>query len=274
MTQTPDDLGFNINAVSTWFQREQSSPYMLIRIKEDDVAEWEDVLCAIFRRCYVTDKTLLDKIELGVPITDLLSAKLPDAGSTMSGDFGEILAYLFQSCDAKPSLAVGPKKWRLKQDRTKPAPYSDVVHFVLPDWPHSGTNDQLLCAEVKTKATRSPFKPVEAAIQGCEKDRTSRLAATLAWLRDKALYEDLGGVGIDEIDRFLKPDKHPTYKKDHRAIAVICSSLLNDELGNAPTVESENYAVVIISVPELRKTYTSIYQAVANSSVVNQGAEY
>ena len=71
----------------------------------------------------------------------------------MAGDFGEILVMLYHAALEQPTEILGPKKWRLKQDRTKPAPYSDVVHFVVPSWPQSSDQDRILCSEVKTKST-------------------------------------------------------------------------------------------------------------------------
>jgi hypothetical protein len=39
----------------------------------------------------------------------------------MAGDFGEILAALFQATSEHPGEVIDPMKWRLKHDRTKPA---------------------------------------------------------------------------------------------------------------------------------------------------------
>lgn len=114
----------------------------------------------------------------------------------MSGDFGEILVYLYQAAKEHPVEAIGPKKWRLKQDRTKPSPHSDVVHYVLPSWPTPSAQDVILCAEVKTKATAGKTAPIKEAIEGCENDRTGRLARTLVWLRERALTEDLGDIEL------------------------------------------------------------------------------
>ena len=111
-------------------------PYVLIEVSEDHVRIWVDALKILLRRCYITD-ALLEKraAQLGISKAEILAAKLPDPGATMAGDFGEILVYLYQAAKEYPQVAVGPKKWRLKQDRTKPAPHSDVVQFVLPSWP-------------------------------------------------------------------------------------------------------------------------------------------
>ena len=122
----------------------------------------------------------------------IIRSKLPEAGATMAGDFGEILVYIYQATKALPKATIGPKKWRLKQDRTKPAPYSDVIHFILPNWPQASAQDEILCAEVKMKATNGDSTPIQDAIRDCAKDRTSRLSKTLEWLKARALGETLG----------------------------------------------------------------------------------
>jgi hypothetical protein len=55
----------------------------------------------------------------------------------MSGDFGEIVAYLYLA-GSEGGGVVGPKRWRLKEDRTKSAPCSDVVQLVFSNWPNAG----------------------------------------------------------------------------------------------------------------------------------------
>lgn len=201
----------------------------------------------------------------GASKADLIAARLPDAGSTMAGDFGEILVYLYQASKEHPARALGPKKWRLKQDRTKPAPHSDVVHFVLPSWPSSSENDLLLCSEVKTKSTNGGSSPIKSAIEDSAKDRTSRLARTLVWLRERALFEPLGDVQLAHLDRFINATEHPAAKKRFRAVAVICKSLVNRELVDAPTEASPDYTVVVIAVPDLQKTYTEVFESARNS---------
>ncbi len=64
----------------------------------------------------------------------------------MSGDFGEILAYVYLA-GMRHGQIVGPKRWRLKEARTKSAPYSDVLQFVLPQWPVASNADILTGAE-------------------------------------------------------------------------------------------------------------------------------
>lgn len=160
---------------------------MLVRVSDEHAKGWTAVLGLPVRRCYVTDAVLAQRAdELKVSQADIIAAKMPDPGSTMAGDFGEILCYMYQGAAAQSAAVVGAAKWRLKQDRTKPSPHSDVVHFLVPNWPTPSSDDAILCAEVKTKSTAGASTPIKSAIEDSKKDRTSRLAKTLVWLRERA----------------------------------------------------------------------------------------
>lgn len=257
-----DDLGFDLASAVPWFPHEVNDPYVLVRVSDEHAKSWATTLGLTVRRCYVTDSIINERAQaLGVDKAEIIAARLPDSGSTMAGDFGEILVYLYQGALELPTASLGPKKWRLKQDRTKPAPHSDVVHFVLPSWPQSSTNDVLLCSEVKTKSTDGDSTPIQSAVEDCAKDRTSRLARTLVWLRERALLEPLGDVQIGHLERFINATDHPPARKRFRAVAVVCNSLVDDELAAAPTAASADYTVVVIAVPDLKTTYSSVFDA-------------
>ncbi len=259
---TTDDLGFDFRHAAPWFPHEQDAPYVLVRVSDDHAKAWSTVLGVTVRRCYVSDMVLKDRTTAtGATEEEIIAARLPDPGATMAGDFGEILAYFYQAAKESPRNVVGPKKWRLKQDRTKPAPHSDVVQFVLPSWPEATEDDLVLCAEVKTKSTNGGSTPITSAIEDCTKDRTSRLARTLIWLRERALLEPLGDIQLAHLDRFINATEYPTAQKRFRAVAVICASLVEEELIDAPTLTSPDYTVVVIAVPDLRNIYSSIFES-------------
>lgn len=261
-----DDLGFDFAVAVPWFPHDQEQPYVLVRVSEEHARAWADTLGLAVRRCYVSDAIVVAKAaEHGIDMTEIIAARMPDAGSTMAGDFGEILVYLYGSARELPTVAFGPKKWRLKQDRTKPAPHSDVLHFVLPCWPNASSQDVLLCAEVKTKSTESTFDPINAAISDSAKDRTSRLARTLVWMRERALVESLGDVQIAHLARFINATEYPQAEKRFYAIAVVCKSLIESELVHAPSSASPDYTVVVIAVPDLKGTYTTVFDAARNA---------
>jgi hypothetical protein len=266
-----DDLDFDFAGAAPWFPHDQEKPYVLVRVSDEHAKSWADTLGLAVRRCYVSDSIVTAKAkEHGVDKTEIIAARMPDAGSTMAGDFGEILVYLYQSIKELPAAAFGPKKWRLKQDRTKPAPHSDVLHFILPSWPTASENDVLICSEVKTKSTKGKFDPINAAIGDSAKDRTSRLARTLVWLRERSLVESLGDVQIAHLERFINATEHPGAQKRFRAIAVVCKSLVDAELHHAPTTEASEYTVVVIAVPDLKGTYSAVFDA-AQKAVPQEG---
>ncbi|GKX48866.1 DUF1837 domain-containing protein [Pectobacterium carotovorum] len=263
-----DELGFNFEDAIAWFPQEQGHPYVLVRLSTQHAAEMSTIMGIPLRRCYITDVALQHAMELhGLTSIEVVQAHLPDAGAVMSGDFGEVLTYFYQSVAELPARAIGPKKWRLKQDRTKPAPKSDVVHFVMPNRPHASAEDVILCAEVKSKATSGNSTPIADAIIDCKKDRTSRLASTLVWLRERAMTTDLGDVDIPLLNRFINAVDHPPATKRFRAVAVICNNLLDAELTLAPDNTDPEFTLVVIGVPELRETYTAVYAAATNSAI-------
>lgn len=263
-----DELGFDFEDAIAWFPQDQDHPYVLVRISAHHVAELSAAIGVPLRRCYITDAALQQAMaQHNLPPVDIVRAMLPDAGAVMSGDFGEVLTYFYQAAAELPANAIGPKKWRLKQDRTKPAPKSDVVHFVMPNRPHASAEDSVLCAEVKAKATAGNSTPIADAITDCKKDRTSRLASTLVWLRERAMTTDLGDVDIPLLNRFIDAVDSPPAAKRFRAVAVICNDLLDNELASAPDNADPEFTLVVIGVPELRTTYTAAYTAAINSVV-------
>jgi hypothetical protein len=256
------DLEIDPERVGLWLRPESERPYTLIRVSDEHARAWGAALGLVVRRCYVTDAVLDRAVSVnGVSKTDVVAAKLPDPGATMAGDFGEILVYLYQGAREHPHQALGATKWRLKQDRTKPAPHSDVVHLVLPTWPAASPEDTLLCAEVKTKSTDGGTSPIKDAIQDSGKDRVSRLARTLVWLRERALTENLGDLQLAHLERFINGTEHPPARKRFRAVAVVSAALLDGELADAPTEEPTDYEVIVISVPELRDVYMAVFDA-------------
>lgn len=274
-----EELGFEIENALSWFSHEANNPYVLVKVNEQCANTWADEIRDALRKCYLTDEFLLMRTKelerkvRGTPRDrqkQIICSKLPDPGSIMSGDFGEILVYFYHAVKAHPEVAFGPKKWRLKETRTKAAPYSDVVQFILPSWPTPTGNDVILCSEVKSKATRSNYDPINKAIEGCTSDRTNRLAKTLVWLRDRAIGEDLGNVHIEHLNRFINAIDHPAAIKRFHAIAVVCSSLIEGELSKAPSSALADYTLIVISVPNLHAVYTAVFEAVKNSTILGE----
>ena len=257
------ELGLQLNTVLPWFATGAVNGYTRVSVPAGESITWPAVIHHAVRRAYISDEKLSDRAQAnGVPRAELLSAKLPNAGSVMSGDFAEILGYIYLA-GANGGAIVGPKRWRLKHDRTKPAPGSDVVQMVLPHWPTASAEDRLVCAEVKAKATPGTWAPIDAAITGMMNDRTSRLGRTLVWLRERALFDDIGAITISQLNRFINASEFPEYSRQFHAIAVVCSDLVGQELTEfvPPTIPA-NCALIVIDVPHLHETYTAVYEAV------------
>ena len=274
-----NELDLNPELARSWFVSETAEPYTLVRVGQEAASSWTSTLRDAVRRCYLSDQALVDRAhaleaQLGGTFesrqASIITSKLPDPSSTMAGDFGEILIYTYQAACALPKTAFGPKKWRLKHDRTKPAPGSDVVHFILPSWPEASDQDELLCAEVKMKSTAGATAPIQAAIAGCTKDRTSRLSRTLQWLKEKALTEDLGQIQIAHLERYIKATDYPPAIKKFRAVAVVCEALVAGELAQIPEVASSDYELVVVAVPNLHAVYNAVFEVVKNFSLPPQ----
>jgi|SRR5665213_78640 len=268
------DLSVDLALIRSWFPHTQEVPYVLIRVRAEHAATWADTLNVPLRRSYITDQTLLQAAEIhNLPQAEVIATKLPDPGSTMAGDFGEFITYLYQGTSQHPSPALGATKWRLKQDRNQPAPHSDVIHLVLPHWPVPSGEDHLYCAEVKTKSTNGRSTPIASAIADSQRDRTSRLSRTLVWLRERAVTQHLGDITIDHLNRFINATQHPPAQKRFRAVAVVCASLVDAELASAPAEAHPDYTLIVISVPDLRDTYAQVFLAASAAEAAPPGQQ-
>lgn len=209
--------------------------------------------------CYVRDGWIGTRVhETGQPASTLLASKLPDRGSVMSGDFGEILTLHFLGSRQPEDVAL-VKKWRHKQDRTKAAPHSDVIVVYRESPTDASENDYIISAEAKQKSTVGAFTPIANAIAGVEKDRTGRLARTIAWLHEKAL--DTGDVGEIELFRRFGDPVTTTFGKHYKAVAILDREFVDDELKKVldeavhPSVE-----LIVLGVPELKAAYETVFQ--------------
>ncbi|MEU1525516.1 hypothetical protein ABZ413_25320 [Nocardia rhamnosiphila] len=258
-----EELGLDMEALKTTFTLVHEAPYLLVEIPVDRAALLAEQLAVPFRRCYLTDKTLEERhVATSTPKAVITQKALPDSGSVMSGDFGEILTALFSAAREHPEGVLDPKKWRLKVERTKAAPKADVVQFVLPEWPTPSARDRVLCAEVKTKATKGPFTPIQKAIEGSAMDRAGRLAKTLLWLQDRAILGDLGTVTLDQINRFVEATDYPPAQREFRAVAVISANLVAAETATVALPNADECALIVISVSDLKSTYQAVFDTI------------
>ncbi|MFZ4895048.1 Hachiman antiphage defense system protein HamA [Plantibacter sp. Mn2098] len=259
------NLDIDLTLTKALFVSVQDDPYVIIEISDEAALELRRILPTPFRQLYVSDDEL-DRVHLSsqIPKNELVRLKLPDPGSTMSGDFGEMLTAVMQGALAHPLEVIDPKKWRYKQDRIAPAPKSDVVQFILPAWPDSSDQDRLICSEVKAKALKGTSNPVTSAIEHSKKDQDGRLALTLSWLRERAIFHEENEMAL-QLSRFIKADSHPEAAYEYRAVAVISADLVPDET-SAITKEIIGDAVlIVVSVPNMKKTYSEVFDAIAET---------
>lgn len=251
--------GLDSDEVLRWFVSEKTTSCTLLKVDSETSKSLAAVMGLAVRRCYISDEAVRKHaIENGLTQEEIIAAALPDPGPVMAGDFGELLTYAYQSAGLRDVENVGFVKWRLKQDRTKPAPYSDVVHLALPTWPTPSEKDSIVCSEVKTKSTDGVSKPISKAIADSAKDRTSRLARTLVWMRQRTITGSWAGASVAQLERFINASDYPVSSRSFRAVAVICSSLVDAELADVPSTTPSECDLIIISVAELKATYEAV----------------
>jgi hypothetical protein len=230
-------------------------------LHSEQIEALKDYLVKALPDCYITRRKLRASVrKTKLTPSNILSNKLPDSGSVMSGDFGEILTLFFLSSECTVKT-VPVKKWRYKQDRRKAAPHSDVVILYRRSKNNKASKkDFVICAEAKQKATDSSFDPISGAIEGYEKDRNGRLARTLVWLKEKAIDQD-SVEAIDFITRFTEISKIE-YAKYFKAVAIIDLKLLDDELIREIPVPEQNelFEVIVLGIPDLKIFYETIFQ--------------
>lgn len=252
----------DFEAFKSIFLTIQTSPFMVVEVDAASASAMASELGVPIRRCYISDDMLHGRMaSTSVSAAEIIGAKLPNRGSTMAGDFGEILTALFQAASEHPAEVIDPFKWRLKQDRTKPAPHSDVVQMVLPHWPAASPADRIICSEVKTKSTRRNSRPIETAIADSMKDSSRRLIKTLIWLKERALDTGLSTVSVEQLERFINAVDYPVAKREFRAVAVIAASFVADELVGVVAPPASERALIVISVPDLKLNYELVYDA-------------
>ncbi len=258
------ELGLDYAAIGQLFHAIDGDEVAVFEIPAEAASSIADQLGIAVRRCYISDDSIDARASAtGRSPADIVAARLPDRGSTMAGDFGEILTSIFQAAREHPGELFDAKKWRLKQDRTMPAPKSDVVQMVLPHWPHPSAEDRLICSEVKTKSTHGSSTPIADAITDSRKDSDGRLIKTLAWLRERALDTGLTSVTIEMLARFIEAIDHPPSSREFSAVAVLCASIdLEAELRDVELPPRAERAIVILTVPDLKDYYERVFDSV------------
>lgn len=242
-------------------ERPEGSLDIACHVLSDNASQQlEDYLVDRLASCYISQEKLQERANhTGLTYSELIANKIPDKGSVMSGDFGEIFTLYFLDCQYEENLKL-IKKWRYKQDRKKAAPHSDVILFNIEDLNNPSENDFVICAESKQKATSSLFDPITSAISGYESDRTGRLAKTLVWLKEKAIDE--GNQDDIALASRFADGLNTTYSKLYKAVAVVDRDLLDDEITrdiDLP-VRTDKFEVIVIGIDDLKVRYESVFE--------------
>ncbi len=254
----------NEDDIESWFSEhdipEGSIAVRVHCLNDGNSAQLEDFMSRAIPTCYISENDLAARMnETGLSASELIQNKVPDPGSVMAGDFGEVLTLFFLGSERTEPLTK-LRKWRFKQDRTKAAPHSDVIilHKAHDDRP--STDDFVICAESKLKSTASPFSPIEKSIEGYKADKTGRLARTLVWLKEKAIDNE-NSDAIAFVSRFTDDLLETSFEKKFRAVAVIDLAFLDDELLkelDLPT-QSDEFEVVVLGIGDLKNLYEQSY---------------
>jgi hypothetical protein len=238
----------------------QGSSDVTCHVLSDDSAQLlEDYLVDRLSSCYISQERLEERAaQTGLAFSELIANKIPDRGSVMSGDFGEIFTLYFLDSQYEDDLDL-IKKWRYKQDRKKAAPHSDVILFSIEDSNSPSEDDFVICAESKQKATSGSFDPINRAIIGYESDRTGRLAKTLVWLKEKAIDEG-NNDDLALASRFADELNTP-YSKFYKAVAIVDRALLDGELIKDIKLpeRTDNFEIIVIGIDSLKERYESVF---------------
>ncbi len=238
------------------------------KLVEDFVKE-----CLVpFRLAYIRDEqiTLIQRIKGEKrKRKDIISDRLPKPGMVMSGDFGEILTFYLATEMWAADTNVRPMKWRLKDKKTDPSKYTDIVLLKLEEVDKACVTDKLYTIEVKTLCSRPSGDKCSLidAVEDAEKDRVSRWYETLEYLRVRCedmmmdpYYEEMG----DKIERFLNPIV-VTYGKEHLAMALFEGKWENLQFQHLPKdFMSKHTKITLFCIPinDLQTIYEMVYSKI------------
>lgn len=241
---------------------------LIFKMTSMEAAIFADGLPAAFRDCYIDDQAIADALhaDIGTTRSDIVLSVIPDDPSIASGDFGEIMSYFLLKNKYATRNVDGPKKWRWKMDRNSPAPHTDVALFTVANPPSQ--KDCVIAAESKSRAVSATKLQFLNALDGAKKDKTSRLAKTLVWFREKAIRTSDGEL-LRKMKRFIDSPEagNGPYLKEFKAILVTDSSLQDKEITvfNSAAPDLEGIEAIVISIPNMRDFYVHLFGAVASS---------
>ncbi|MDR0604747.1 MAG: SAVED domain-containing protein [Bacteroidales bacterium] len=238
----------------TYFEKNGFHTY---KLNISDTESFLDAIKEEARKYYILDSELAEKSEeIGIGKSEFLEQYvLPSVGKIKSGDFGEIFSCSFvkERYAQKGFILVCPRKFIWKMDRDKAMPFTDVVGFYREDIAKASSNDFIVSVESKMKATNSAANRIQEAIDGAQKDRTTRLAKTLIWLKQK--YGREGNAKMHEFTkRYSNPVYQGTYNKIYKAFTIVDSKFETTEIEN-PVNNNDGITIIVISMDNLKNIY-------------------
>lgn len=255
----------------------EDSDIIRVTLKDDERDIFLAKLPDLYREAYIAKEELDSRVTTFESSHALeLSELIPDVGSIKSGDFGEVLSYLFFKERHQVQGVDGPLKWRWKQDKNTAAPYSDVILFACNNVDVPCIDDLLVSVESKMKATDSNLNQIQNAIDGAESDYVSRIANSLAWMKRKYKIEAAKvGADIDniksviaKIERFINADEKGAYQKKVKAIAFIDQSWFEKDLLlpiTKPAIQGLDLTIFAVSISRLKEAYTEVLTKVVGT---------
>ena len=138
-----------------------------------------------------------------------------------------------------------------------------AILFHISDDTKPTSNDHLVTIESKMKSVKSKKHRIQDAIDGATDDKLTRMVKTLNWLEEK--YAKKGKAKKVELaKRFKDPVLFGSYKKTHKAIAILDNAFEIDELSK-PFNNPENITVIVFSMKDLKKIYEETHANIIKS---------
>jgi hypothetical protein len=251
-----------------FFSYFEKNGFHIYKLNIPDTESFLDAIKEEARKYYISDRDLAEKSEKnGISKKEFLEQYiLPSIGKIKSGDFGEIFScFSVRECYAqKGFILVCPRKFIWKMDRDKAMPFTDVVGFYREDITKASSNDFIVSVESKMKATNSSANRIQEAIDGAQKDRTTRLAKTLIWLKQK--YARDGNAEMHKFTkRYCDPVYQGTYNKIYEAFTIIDNKFEATEIEKSVD-NNDGITIIVISMDNLKNIYETNLKKIAESA--------
>jgi hypothetical protein len=253
--------------VLRFFSYIEKNGFQMYKLNISDTECFLNSITEEFRKCYILDKDLAEKsVKEGISKKEFLEQYiLPSVGKIKSGDFGEILSCFFvkEHYNQKDFILVCPRKLIWKIDRDKAMPFTDAVGFYREDTARTSGKDFVVSVESKMKATRSSVNKIQEAIDGAQKDKTTRLAKTLVWLKQK--YAREGNTQMSKfIERYSDPVALGTFSKIYKAFVILDSKFEPSEIRQSMN-NNEGIIMIVVVMNNLKDIYENNLKKIMES---------